>query len=96
MPNDPAPSDTTGYPSGNPWPLLDRLRDWLPGASITPHPSNMRADAMDALAEIERLRALVASAAAAMEAMHPSAASGLGDAEYAQLWNATMEALGNG
>jgi hypothetical protein len=49
----------TAYPSGNPWPLLDRLRSWLPGASVAPHPSNMRADAMDALAEIQRLRAVI-------------------------------------
>jgi hypothetical protein len=60
MPNDPAASKTTTYPSGNPWPLLDRLRCWLPSASITPHASNIGADALDALAEIERLREALA------------------------------------
>jgi citrate lyase beta subunit len=49
------------------------------------------------LAEISRLRGIIASAAAAMDSLHPEASSGeMTDAEYASLWNATVEMLSNG
>lgn len=55
------------------------------------------ADAAMAWAEERErgLRALLSQATATLQAMHPTAASDLSDAELARLYNATMDALGD-
>ena len=44
-------------------------------------------------AVIVRLKGIIGQTLAAMEALHPSAAGDMSDADYARLWNATMKQL---
>lgn len=48
---------------------------------------------MDVEQEAARLKGILAQVLGAMQAMHPDNNSDLSNAEYARLWNATVELL---